>query len=424
MDEPFRTDTYDVIVAGAGLAGLAAGATAQRAGARTVVLDAHQGGGRATTDDLAGGFRFNQGAHALYLGGPAARVLDTLGITPRGAAPALGGGRGLVGGELVELPLTPAGLLRSRLLGVRDKVRLARLLGRLPKLDPASVSGSSAAAWIADQGLSPTGSLLLGALIRVSTYAADHEALSAGVAVGQLAAALGGGVRYLDGGWRQLHEALADGLEVRPRSPVERIEDDGAAVVVQLAGGTQLRAGAVVVAVGSPAAAAALLPGEPAWGRPGTAVTAACLQLGLRRAAAVPFTLGLDEPLYCNTHCPPAQLAPPGHVVVELLRYGATAAAADRARLERLAAQVGVAHDEIVTQRFLARMVVSSDCPGPADGGLAGRPAPDASGLDRVYLAGDWVGGEGFLADASLASGATAGRAAADRRRPRVAGAA
>jgi phytoene dehydrogenase-like protein len=59
---------WDVIVIGAGLAGLAAGATATRAGAAALVLEAHVPGGRArvTTRD---GFVFNRGLHALRPGG-------------------------------------------------------------------------------------------------------------------------------------------------------------------------------------------------------------------------------------------------------------------------------------------------------------------------------------------------------------------
>src|SRR5438270_294016 len=87
-------ERYDVVVVGAGLAGLAAAATAAGAGASTLVLDGHHPGGRASTDQR-GRYRFNRGPHALYQGGEATAVLARLGVTAAGAAPpAAGGGTG------------------------------------------------------------------------------------------------------------------------------------------------------------------------------------------------------------------------------------------------------------------------------------------------------------------------------------------
>jgi phytoene dehydrogenase-like protein len=62
----------------------------------------------------------------------------------------------------------------------------------------------------------------------------------------------------------------------------------------------------------------------------------------------------------------------------------------------------------VVTSRFLARMVVAGAAPIAARGGLGGRPAVEATGLPGVYLAGDWVGPTGLIADAALASGQAA----------------
>jgi hypothetical protein len=64
---------WDVIVVGAGLAGLAAGATATKAGSAALVLDAHLPGGRAGVTGRDG-FVFNR-VHALYKGGPGWEVL-------------------------------------------------------------------------------------------------------------------------------------------------------------------------------------------------------------------------------------------------------------------------------------------------------------------------------------------------------------
>jgi hypothetical protein len=95
-----------------------------------------------------------------------------------------------------------------------------------------------------------------------------------------------------------------------------------------------------------------------------------------------------------------------------VIRYGARNAGEDRPQLEAHLAQMGVADDDVVTRRFLARMVVSGAIPTAATGGLGGRPAVTATGCRRVFLAGDWIGSDGLLADAAPASGHLAARAA------------
>jgi hypothetical protein len=58
----------------------------------------------------------------------------------------------------------------------------------------------------------------------------------------------------------------------------------------------------------------------------------------------------------------------------------------------------------VVQRRYLPNMTVVPFTPTKRAGGLAGRPSVDASGIEGVYLAGDWVGAEGWLSDASAAS--------------------
>ena len=75
--------------------------------------------------------------------------------------------------------------------------------------------------------------------------------------------------------------------------------------------------------------------------------------------------------------------------------------------------------DVIVERRFLPRMAVVSALATAVDGGLSGRPdvaVPETPGL---FLAGDWVGPDGWLADSSLASGRRAGQLAAEHARRR-----
>ena len=103
MSHVNSTETCDVVVVGGGLAGLAAGATAAAAGASTIVLERHRPGGRARTTERDG-FLFNQGAHALYVGGPGMAVLKSLGVRPAGSPPPLTRYRLLAGGTLHWMP--------------------------------------------------------------------------------------------------------------------------------------------------------------------------------------------------------------------------------------------------------------------------------------------------------------------------------
>ena len=70
-------------------------------------------------------------------------------------------------------------------------------------------------------------------------------------------------------------------------------------------------------------------------------------------------------------------------------------------------------------RQFLPSMTITSYLPEAGRGGLGGRPAPDVLGVPGLYLAGDWVGDEGQLSAASLASGIVAGRLAVSSRRGR-----
>jgi phytoene dehydrogenase-like protein len=396
---------WDVIVIGAGLAGLAAGATATRAGSATLVLDAHLAGGRARVTE-SDGFVFNRGIHALYKGAAGWEVLRSLGIEPQGSPPPLARYQVLAGGELHLLPTSPGTLRRTTLFGLTDKVTFAALLGRLPLLSAGRHAGASVSQWIADSGLWPTAALVARALVRLTTYASDLDTFGADAAISQLQRAARG-VVYLDGGWAQLTDRLAGLCQVSTGIKVTGVAPAAGRVEVATSSGP-LVADSVIIAAGRPAAAIRLLPADPGWGDLGPEVTAACLDAGLRRVPDPGYVLGTDAPVYATIQSPPALQAPAGHAVVGAVRYGATDATADRAALQAHLARAGVREEDVVTSRFLARMVVAGAAPIAARGGLEGRPAIDAAGLPRVYLAGDWVGPEGLLADAALASGQAA----------------
>jgi phytoene dehydrogenase-like protein len=419
-------ERVDVVVVGAGLAGLAAGATAAGSGLSTVILDGHPAGGRATTDER-GRYRFNRGPHALYKGGEAQAVLARLGVSTPGAEPPGKGARGRLGDRVDVLPADLPTLLRTRLLSVRGKLAIARFLGGVKKWRPSEVAGMTVGQWLDTFKLPADARKVALFLVRTTTYANDENTLSADVAARQIQMALANNVLYLDGGWGSMVESVAtvagrNGAEVRTGAAVKSIRRPSADgdVVVTLAGGQEIRAGAVVVAVGTPGAAASVLGGErpAAWAKLGPEVEASVLDLGLRTGLEHPVLFGIDPPIYLVDHAKSAKrLAPEGGGLVHVLHYlplgDETPAETLRAGLEEHARLAGVEASNIEEQRFLLRMTVVGGVPTPAGGGLAGRPAIDSTGVPGVFVAGDWVGPKGWLADASLSSGEAAGAAAA-----------
>jgi phytoene dehydrogenase-like protein len=386
-----------VVVVGAGLAGLAAGATAARAGARVIILESGQAGGRARTAKREG-FRFNEGPHALYQHGPGTRVLSRLGVTTHGHAPPLRKAQALIAGTPQPFPAAEN----------------AQALAQVAAAIPDEWAGASTAEWIDSGGFWGEAAMLTAATARLTTYVADLDRLPASLAITQIQIALRG-TSYLEGGWQQLVRGLAAaargaGAEIRQHNRVEQLAGRPGAWEVHTTSGV-LRAAAVVIAVGRPGATGRLLPAGPQWDAPGPPVMAACLALGVRRPD-VWFVLGIDQPLYMSSHAPPGDLAPAGCGLVHLMRYGATTPTADRDELWSLAAAAGIRRDEVVVDRFLPRMKVTHHLPSPRQG-LTGRPPVAVAGSPGVFIAGDWVGSEGWLADCSLTSGERAGMLAA-----------
>jgi phytoene dehydrogenase-like protein len=403
----------DVVVIGAGVAGLTAARLARAAGLDVLVVDGHGPGGRGATDER-GGFALNRGPRALYLGGPAERVLSALAVPlPGGAPPQPTWVRD--GDRVVPLPAGPVSLLRTDLLDRRGKVAVGVLLGRLARIDAGSLCSMTLAQWLDDVGVPDDARRLLEMLARLATYCHAPDLVSADVVVTMLQQALGAGVRYLDGGWGSMVAALAGDLTVATDA-AEEVRDDGGRVVVTTSH-RRIVAGAAVVAAGTPSVTARLCGRAPF--EVGPPVEASCLDLGTSAPAARPILLGFDAPLYASDHGAAARLAPTGHSVVHVLRYLTPGDGVDqtelRSQLEDHASAAGVALEQVVVSRRLHRMVVAGALPTATRGGLAGRPAVDDTGVPGVWMAADWVGPVGHLLDASVAS-AEAAAAAAVRR--------
>jgi phytoene dehydrogenase-like protein len=369
----------DIAVVGGGLGGLTAAATASRGGATTLVLEAHLPGGRARTTERDG-FVWNLSSHALYCGGPGGAALASLGIVPIGAAPPLARYLGSSEGALHRLPTRPGPLLRTRLLGARSKARLAGVLGRLPRMSPSALEGTSTRAWLEGLDLRTDADAVVRALLRLGTYRADVDRLGADAALAQMQLASSGGVLYLDGGWAQLTAALSDGFHVRTSAPVGSIVPAAGRFEIAC-GEDRVIARHVVVAAGSPAATRALLPDPPDWSDLDGTVTAACLDLGVRRPPQPGYVLGIDTPLYATTQGLPARQAPNRQVVVAVLRCSARSAAEDRPVLDAHRRLAGVADEDVLAERFLTSMTVAWTAPRATLGGLRGRRRSQRCGL-------------------------------------------
>jgi phytoene dehydrogenase-like protein len=414
--------TYDVVIIGGGVAGLAAAAFVARQGKRVKLVEqAHALGGRARTK-TQDGFHFNIGPHALYRGGRGIEVLSELGVTVSGRMPAVSGAYAIKGNARHTFPSGMTSLLTTGLFGLSAKLEAIRWLAGLPRLDTAPLVRVSLREYL-DRHIShrEVQDFLIAAM-RIATYSNATDRLSAGAAIRQLQLAFAKGVLYLDGGWQTivnglLNAALAAGAEVETGARTERIARDarGAVRAVHTANGRVIYATNVIIAA-SPAVAASLVErGEASelarQAGQAIAVKAACLDVALRRLPKprALYAFGIDRPLYLSVHSASARLAPAGGALIHVAKYLVPGEDEPPAKVERELESLldlvqpgwraAVAH-----RRFLPDMTVMNALADAARGGTEGRPGPQVDDVPGLYVVGDWVGREGMLVDASLAS--------------------
>jgi phytoene dehydrogenase-like protein len=377
------------LVVGGGPAGLATANHLLDAGLAVALLEARGALGGRAASDVVDGFTLNQGPHALYLGGSGRRELAALGIDPAGRIPTP------LDPRLVRADGTSRSLLTAS---------LGRLVARALRTRPQTVAGRSAAAWLGDDPVAR-------AFGHVVSYTGPLERLSADALIVQLRSALHG-VRYLDGGWQSLVDALTTrawdrGASLRVGAAVRSLTRT-AGRWVAVTDDAEHEADVVVVATGGPARAARLLGVE--LEPPGPPAEASILDLGLTRLPRPrrTFGAGLDEPRYASVHSGPKRITDRG-VLLTIASYGR----ATRPELEAFADALQPGwRDEVLMTRHLPGMEVITALPTPERGGLAGRPGPQVPGAPGAFVAGDWVGPDGMLVDAALASARVAARAA------------
>ena len=399
------TSKGPVAVIGGGLGGLCAAIFLARGGRQVTLFErAGELGGRARSRSEGGGI-FNQGPHALFRGGAAMRILRELGVAPKGGVPAAGGA------------IVYQGVAES-LVSLSTFSSAARTLLSLPLLDTRALDGITLEEWLSKHMRSEKQRAVVSALLRVSSYANGPRLQSAGAALAQLRLAARHNVLYLEGGWQQLVDSLGQlarqaGVNVVTSARLEALEHGHCVEGLRLAGGERRSFDAAVIA-GGPSLVCSLVTGKEGEALrqvcAGTVpVKAATLDLALDGLPAPRrlFALGADQPLYFSCHSAWAALGEA--TVLHVAKYLPSAepqdAAADQRELEALVDLVQPGwRSRVKSQRYLPSLVVTHDVVRASYGGLQGRPSPRVEGIEGLFLAGDWIGSEGMLLDASLAS--------------------
>ncbi|NMO94303.1 phytoene desaturase family protein [Paenibacillus lemnae] len=406
---------WDVIIIGAGAAGLTASVYLAQAGKSVLMLEkGTHPGGRAISTEMAGA-RVNLGAHALFRS--ALDILQEIGVTVTGSAPKP---PGLLmfkeeDGHVRAVPLTQ--LLLGSFLTFHEKIQLIRFYSRLRKTDTSTLHTVTLQAYLESQLASLRVRSVVEGLFRLSTYCEDPELLSAGAAVEQLQQ---GQVMYIDGGWQTLVNKLVEkaqktGVCIRASSPVREIRGSSPDMCVVLKDGTELRTRQVLSTAGPEAGLSLLHPAlsaeEAAAYEQHVPVYAACLDLvvsGMPRPK-IKFVIGANVPWYYANHSAAAALSGPGKKVIHVMKYLPAHDQSDPKQNElELEGFLDSIQPEwrkhVIQQRFLPRMLVSHGMAMAANGGLSRRPGPEVKGRPGLYMAGDWVGSQGLLLNASLNS--------------------
>src|ERR671919_1398421 len=417
-------DNSDVIIIGGGLAGLTTAALLARSG-KTVTLferSSKEIGGRARSTEVDG-FYFNQGPHALFLTDSTDSILKEIGVPFTGGT---AGGKGksylISGGSKREVPGDYGSWLSSgKGDGTLVETDGSRFFKSPTEMDFSQLEGITVKEWLDKNFHDTNDAEIIKAILRLNTYGNDPEIQSIGSALRQIYVNSREGPMYVDGGW----QTLVDGLLTVAKNANARIVMDKKAISMKrtdsssgwqvlLSDKTQVSAKIVVIAAG-PMDAYSLFDDKKRpevlskAAKAAKPVSLVCLDVAL---SSLPdkdalFALGVDRPLYFSVHSAYAKLAPKGGALIHIAKYLGTSIAPkpreDQPELEELLDLMQPGWRQVlVKKRPLPSMVVSNAVASAAAGGLAGRP--DAMIADNLYIVGDWVGKEGLLSNASVAS--------------------
>ena len=403
-------ESSDVIIIGGGLAGLTTATLLGRSGT-TVTLYEHSSraiGGRARTTEIDG-FYFNQGPHALCINDANDSILKEIGISHTGEI-AAGKGYLIKGGKKQEIDSN---------FGLTGKDG-SQFFKSPTNMDFSQLEIPTVQEWLDKNIHDSNDSEIIKALIRLNTYGNDPDIQSIGSVLHQIYLGSQVGYMYLDHGWQTLVDGLVTaakdaGVKIILGEKVTKLKkNDSLGWQVLLSNKTEVSAKIVVIAAGPMDALNLFDENE----RPDVLIKAAkeskpirlvCLDVALSSLLDkdTTFAIGINQPLYYSVHSKYAKLAPEGGALIHVAKYLGTSIAPkpreDGIDLEQFLDFLQPGWRQVlVKKRPLPNMVVCNAVVTAANGGLAGRP--DTKIAENLYVVGDWVGKEGLLSNASVAS--------------------
>jgi len=415
-----KSSANPVVIVGGGLSGLAAAVHLGRADIPALLLDdAAEVGGRAKTQ-VWRGFHLNYGPHRLFERGAAVTELRKIGVAVDAAARGPNGGLAVWRGQKFTLPVGFCSLLTTDLLGPRAKRDAGRLFASITGVNIRALDRVSFGDWLRTRVDDPDVIQLVLAFVRSATYCDDPNRLSASAGLDQLRLSMGGAVLHLHHGWGALvarlqQDAMSAGIVIARGRVTTVNAADAHASSVTLSDGSQVFGRAFVLATG-PRVTEQILGAATPSGNHASPIRVAALDIALARLPQprTVFAVGIDEPWCFSADSTIARVAPQGGAVVHLAKYlraGTDGSPSDERELEGALdlLQPGW-RSAVAFRRFLPAVVVSHALVDAESGGFSGRPRGDVPALRNVFLAGDWIGPVGQLADASVASGIAAAR--------------
>lgn len=410
----------EIAVVGGGLAGLATAVLLARRG-RSVTLFEQEAevGGRARTQRI-GRFLFDLGPHVIYPAGHASTILRDLGLRfGMGFRPRMPI-QVVRGDERHKLSWKLCSLLGAHALKLPARLEALMTLRRLAGTDPKTIADQSLQDWLASNGTHSEFFHLVRGMIRLYSYCDDPSQQSAGAYVQCARLAMDRGPFYVDGGWQVLVDGLLRaaqeaGVTVSVDATIDRVEPVRGGRMVHIADGKGHSARVVVLAI-SPAAAARLLDEDEGsrlkrWVNDTTPTKVACLSLGLDRLPDPDALLAfaVERPLVLSVHSSMATLAEEGCALIHAVKCLPAGPPGDPNDDQReLETFVDVVQpgwrQSVIERRFQPCITVANAMAKACHGGPRGRPGPAVPETRDLYVVGDWVGSEGMLADASLAS--------------------